>query len=117
MSRSHVREPYYIKRLLTETAVRADDRRAIYVGADAYEKAGGIILRDLFDEDRGGWYQDPALLEQLVFEKLKIDAEALKAGRLEVGRRGNRLSIRPQLRHASHLWRASGAKRGRACPA
>ena len=44
-----------------------------------YEKAGGIILRDLFDEDRGGWYQDPALLEQLVFEKLKIDAEALKA--------------------------------------
>ena len=79
VSRSHVREPYYIKRLLTETAVRADDRRAIYVGADAYEKAGGIILRDLFDEDRGGWYQDPALLEQLVFEKLKIDAEALKA--------------------------------------
>ena len=78
VSRSHVREPYYIKRLLTETAVRADDRRAIYVGADAYEEAGGIILRDLFDEDRGGWYQDPALLEQLVFEKLKIDAEALK---------------------------------------
>ena len=35
VSRSHVREPYYIKRLLTETAVRADDRRAIYVGADA----------------------------------------------------------------------------------
>ncbi len=78
VSRSHVREPYYIKRLLTETAVRADDRRAVYVGAEAYEEAGGVILRDLFEQDRGGWYQDPALLEQLVFEKLKIDAEALK---------------------------------------
>jgi ParB family chromosome partitioning protein len=50
----------------------------IYVGADAYEKAGGIIPRDLFEQDRGGWYQDPALLEQLVFEKLKTDADALK---------------------------------------
>ena len=78
MSRSHVQEPYYIKRLLTETTVRADDRRAIYVGAEAYEAAGGVILRDLFEQDCGGWYQDPALLEQLVFDKLKIDAEALK---------------------------------------
>ncbi|MBA3448355.1 MAG: ParB N-terminal domain-containing protein [Pseudaminobacter sp.] len=78
VSRSHLREPYYIKRLLTETAVRADDRRAVYVGAEAYEKAGGVTLRDLFEQDRGGWYQDPALLEQLVFEKLKLDAEALK---------------------------------------
>lgn len=78
VSRSHVREPYYIKRLLTETAIRADDRRAVYVGAEAYEQAGGVILRDLFEQDRGGWFQDPALLEQLVFERLKIDAEALK---------------------------------------
>jgi len=78
VSRSHVREPYYIKRLLTETAVRADDRRAVYVGAEAYEEAGGLVLRDLFEQDRGGWFQDPALLEQLVFEKLKADAEALK---------------------------------------
>lgn len=78
VSRSHVREPYYIKRLLTETAVRADDRRAVYVGAETYENAGGVILRDLFEQDRGGWFQDPALLEQLVFEKLKVDAEVLR---------------------------------------
>ncbi|SDA96587.1 chromosome partitioning protein, ParB family [Mesorhizobium qingshengii] len=79
ISQSHVREPYYIKRLLTETAIRADDRRAVYVGAEAYERAGGDILRDLFEQDRGGWYQDPALLEQLAFEKLKSDTVALKA--------------------------------------
>lgn len=35
-------------------------------------------MRDLFDEDNGGWLQDPALLEQLVLEKLSADAEVLK---------------------------------------
>jgi ParB family chromosome partitioning protein len=75
----HMQEPYYIRRLLTETTVRADDRRAVYVGAEAYEAAGGAILRDLFEQDSGGWFQDAALLEQLVFEKLKVDAEAVRA--------------------------------------
>jgi ParB family chromosome partitioning protein len=76
---AHMQEPYYIRRLLTETTVRADDRRAVYVGAEAYEAAGGVILRDLFEQDSGGWYQDAALLEQLVFEKLKVDAEVVRA--------------------------------------
>ncbi len=79
VSRSHAREAYYIRRLLTETAIRASDRRAVYVGVEAYEAAGGIVMRDLFEQDQGGWLQDPALLEQLVIEKLKIDAEILKA--------------------------------------
>lgn len=72
-------DPSYIKRLLTETTVHARDRRAVYVGPEAYEAAGGIILRDLFDEDSGGWFQDAALLEQLVFDKLKVDTKAIKA--------------------------------------
>ncbi|MER9248822.1 ParB/RepB/Spo0J family partition protein [Mesorhizobium sp. M0590] len=76
---SHMQEPYYIRRLLTETTVRADDRRAVYVGAEAYEAAGGVILRDLFEQDAGGWFQDAALLEQLVFDRLKTDAEAIRA--------------------------------------
>jgi len=75
----NMQEPYYIRRLLTETTVRADDRRAVYIGAEAYEAAGGVILRDLFEQDSGGWFQDAALLEQLVFEKLKIDAETVRA--------------------------------------
>ncbi|ANP90192.1 ParB/RepB/Spo0J family partition protein [Rhizobium leguminosarum] len=78
ISRSHSREPYYIRRLLTETAIRASDRRAVYVGIEAYEAAGGITMRDLFDQDQGGWLQDPALLEQLVMEKLTSDAEAIQ---------------------------------------
>ncbi|MBB6414076.1 ParB/RepB/Spo0J family partition protein [Mesorhizobium sangaii] len=76
---SNMQEPYYIRRLLTETTVRADDRRAVYVGAEAYEAAGGVVLRDLFEQDSGGWFQDAALLEQLVFDKLKADSEAVRA--------------------------------------
>lgn len=63
-------EPYAIRRMLTETSVRASDRRAVFVGVDAYEAAGGVVLRDLFEGDDGGWLEDPALLDGLVAEKL-----------------------------------------------
>ena len=71
------KEPYAIRRMLTETSVRASDRRAVFVGVDAYEAAGGVMLRDLFQGDDGGWLEDPALLDQLVTEKLQAEAEAL----------------------------------------
>jgi ParB family chromosome partitioning protein len=79
VTRTHNQEPYYIRRLLTESAVRANDRRAVYAGIDAYEAAGGLVMRDLVEEDHGGWFKDAALLEQVVFEKLAVDAEKLKA--------------------------------------
>jgi ParB family chromosome partitioning protein len=78
ISRSHNQDAYYIRRMLTETAIRASDRRTVYVGIEAYEAAGGVVMRDLFEQDNGGWLQDPALLEQFVLEKLTADAEALK---------------------------------------
>lgn len=71
------KEPYAIRRMLTETSVRASDRRAVFVGVDAYEAAGGVVLRDLFQGDDGGWLEDPALLDRLVSEKLQAAAEAL----------------------------------------
>jgi ParB family chromosome partitioning protein len=73
------KEPYHIRRLLTETTVRAADKRALFVGIDAYEEAGGCVLRDLFQQDDGGWLQDPVLLDRLVGEKLKAEAEAIAA--------------------------------------
>ena len=74
------KEPYAIRRMLTETSVRASDRRAVFVGVDAYEVAGGVVLRDLFQGDEGGWLEDPALLDRLVSEKLQAEAEALASG-------------------------------------
>jgi ParB family chromosome partitioning protein len=78
VSHSYNKEPYHIRRQLTEGAVRAADRRAQFVGHDAYQAAGGAILRDLFQHDDGGWLQDPALLDRLVIEKLQAEAETLR---------------------------------------
>ena len=73
------KEPYQIRRMLTESTVRASDKRAVFVGIDAYEAAGGIVLRDLFQSDDGGWLQDAALLDRLVAENLKATAETIAA--------------------------------------
>jgi ParB family chromosome partitioning protein len=73
------REPRLIRRMLTETQVPADDRRAIYVGADAYEAAGGNIVRDLFADDGGGYFEDAALLDALVVERLEAIAAEVRA--------------------------------------
>lgn len=48
------RSPSMIRRAMTEAKVPASDRRAMFVGAEAYAVAGGTILRDLFSEDGGG---------------------------------------------------------------
>lgn len=105
ISKSYNKEGYYIHRLLTETAVRATDRRAVYVGIEAYETAGGVVMRDLFEQDQGSWLQDPALLEQLVFEKLKTDAETLKA---EEGWKWVDAAIDFSYGHASEMRRFYG---------
>jgi ParB family chromosome partitioning protein len=79
VSKSGYDEPYQIRRMLTEDTVRASDKRAQFVGVAAYEAAGGSVLRDLFERDDGGWWQDVPLLERLVTEKLKADAETIAA--------------------------------------
>ncbi|MFZ1347327.1 MAG: ParB N-terminal domain-containing protein [Tabrizicola sp.] len=71
------KEPYQIRRMLTEGAVRASDKRARFLGLDAYEAAGGFVLRDLFQQDDGGWLQEPVVLERLVGEKLKAEAAVI----------------------------------------
>lgn len=68
-----------IRRLLTEHEVEARDGRAVLVGAEAYQAAGGHIRRDLFAEDAGGWFEDIALLDRLALEKLTAHAEAIRA--------------------------------------
>ncbi|MBX5086734.1 ParB/RepB/Spo0J family partition protein [Rhizobium lentis] len=75
------REPWIIRRDLTRMHVQANDRLAVFVGPEAYTEAGGTIVRDLFTEDRGGYYDDAALLDRLVLEKLEgITAEVQAEG-------------------------------------
>ena len=76
---SYDKQPYVIRRMLTEGAVRAADKRVQFVGLDAYVAAGGTVLRDLFQGDDGGWLKDVALVDQMVADKLKAESEAVAA--------------------------------------
>lgn len=55
-----------------------ENRLARFVGLDAYEAAGGPVVRDLFS-DGGGFIGDAGLLQRLADEKLKSIAEKLRA--------------------------------------
>ena len=79
VNRSYNKDPWSIRRQLTQNTVPSSDRRAIFVGLEAYEAADGYVLRDLFSQDGDGWLQDVALLERLVTERLKREAETIAA--------------------------------------
>ncbi|MES2326268.1 MAG: chromosome partitioning protein ParB, partial [Pseudomonadota bacterium] len=63
--------PDSIRRMMTQATISASDRRARFVGEEAYVAAGGRIERDLFaDADEARWL-DVALLERLAVEKME----------------------------------------------
>jgi ParB family chromosome partitioning protein len=72
------RQPFAIRRAMTETKVAADDRRVQFVGLDAYVAAGGPVLRDLFTPENEGWVEDVVLLDRLVAEKLADIAQTVR---------------------------------------
>ncbi|MBM6595410.1 ParB/RepB/Spo0J family partition protein [Microvirga pudoricolor] len=63
-------EAYTIRRMLTEGHVPASDKRVRFVGVEAYEAAGGTVVRDLFSDRDGIYCEDVALLDRLVDAKL-----------------------------------------------
>jgi ParB family chromosome partitioning protein len=71
---SYDNQPYAIRRMLTEGAVRASDKRARFIDLDAYVEAGGGVMRDLFQGDDGGWLQDVGLVDLMVSERLREEA-------------------------------------------
>jgi ParB family transcriptional regulator, chromosome partitioning protein len=79
LAQSYDKQGYTIRRMLTEGAVRASDKRAQFVGVTAYEEAGGTVLHDLFETDAGGWLQDVGLVDMMVAEKLNEQAVTVSA--------------------------------------
>lgn len=79
LAHSYNRSGAYIRQKLTENSVRVADKRVRFVGVDAYVAAGGGVMRDLFEDDDGGWLTDPALLDQLVTGKLQAEGEKIGA--------------------------------------
>ena len=70
---------WQIRRMLTEDRIPAGAALARYVGVDAYEAAGGPVLRDLFadEHENGVWLEDPALLMKLALDRLQVAADEL----------------------------------------
>ncbi|NJR50475.1 MAG: ParB/RepB/Spo0J family partition protein [Leptolyngbyaceae cyanobacterium CSU_1_3] len=65
-----VSNAYAVRSYLTQGAVRASDRLARFVGLEAYEAAGGIVRRDLFEEDLV-FLDSPDVLNALATAKLE----------------------------------------------
>ncbi len=70
---------WQVKRTLTEERVPTGSAMGRFVGIEAYEAAGGSVLRDLFadEHENGVWLEDPALLTELAMNKLTAAAEEL----------------------------------------
>jgi ParB family chromosome partitioning protein len=79
VSRDPFRSAHAIRRQLTQGAVSSRDRRVQFIGLQAYEEAGGVVLRDLFSGDDGGWLEDAGLIDLLANERLREEAQALAA--------------------------------------
>ena len=71
--------PQTIKRQLSETAHSASSSIGRFVGIKAYEAAGGVLLRDLFDDNAAAHMENPELLERLAVEKLQDAAKTYDA--------------------------------------
>ena len=102
MSRGYgAAHPDSIRRMMTQATISATDRRARFVGDEAYLAAGGRIERDLFsDEDNARWL-DVALVERLATEKM----EALAA---QTAAEQGLAFVRPSLDH----WLSYSATEG-----
>jgi ParB family chromosome partitioning protein len=66
------RTPAALKRRLTAGEVEAAGNALVrFIGVEAYEAAGGVVRRDLFDDEQGRFLSDPDLLTRLASEKLE----------------------------------------------
>jgi ParB family chromosome partitioning protein len=71
--------PAALRRRLTVGEVEAAGSAQVrFVGIEAYEAAGGVVRRDLFDDEQSRFLSDPALLERLAVEKLEALAGAVR---------------------------------------
>jgi len=79
-------DAWFIRRQLTDDAVRASDKRARFVGLEAYDAAGGLITRDLLVAGSGP--ARPARRRQA-----QAGGRGTARRRLEMDRRRSRFSV------------------------
>jgi len=73
------RTPAALRRALTAGEIEAAGNALVrFVGVAAYEAVGGVVRRDLFDDEQSRFLSDAALVQRLATEKLQTLAEALR---------------------------------------
>ena len=73
------RHPDSLRRVLTESEISLREPIVKFVGLKTYEKAGGLIRRDMFaEQEDDGYVMDAELLRRLATEKLEKAAAQLK---------------------------------------
>jgi len=73
------RTPAALRRQLTVGEVAtAGNPMVRFIGIEAYEAAGGVVRRDLFDHEHSRLLSDPALLRQLAVQKLEALADLVR---------------------------------------
>jgi ParB family chromosome partitioning protein len=77
--KSYDRHHGAVRRALTEHEISARKPLAKFVGLKAYEKAGGVARRDLFEQDDEGVMLDSELVRKLALQKLEAHAEKVRA--------------------------------------
>ncbi|WP_170766486.1 ParB/RepB/Spo0J family partition protein [Ruegeria lacuscaerulensis] len=65
-----------VKQALTSEAVSSTNRKAVFVGQEAYVEAGGTVTADLFADET--LFNEGALLDHLFAEKLAAEAAKLR---------------------------------------
>jgi ParB family chromosome partitioning protein len=93
--KSYERTPCGIRQALTAHEVSARAPVARFVGIKAYQKAGGVVRRDLFEQEDEGVMLDGELVRRLAAEKLEKHAKRLKAEGLTW------VDVRPDFDYAS----------------
>lgn len=74
------RTPAALRRVLTAGEIEAAGSALVrFVGVEAYEVAGGVVRRDLFDDAQSRFLSDATLVQRLAIDKLEILAEAVRA--------------------------------------
>jgi ParB family chromosome partitioning protein len=103
---AHSRYAHNLRRLILGDS--APDKLVRFVGLEAYEQAGGVVLRDLFTgEGESGVLQDGTLVHTLAVAKLEQAAEQLRGEGLPW------VEVRPVFNHSERqdFMRAPTAKR------
>lgn len=69
---------HLLKSAITDTEMRVDSPKFVFIGREDYEAAGGYVREDLFSQQEGEGTADSVLVERLVQEKLDRIAQEIQ---------------------------------------